>query len=492
MGLLLYGDNMLDLRPVFFVIGLMIAALGVSMFAPMGIDLAYGDRSWRAFGISGILTMLLGAALAMATYTPKPDLRARGAFLLTVLSWVSLSAFAAFPFMLDPMELSLTDALFEATSGITTTGSTVLTGLDNMPKGVLLWRSILQWIGGVGIIVTAMAILPMLKVGGMQLFRLESSDMGEKILPRAASLAAGIGGIYVALTIFCAMGYLATGMNGFDATAHAMTTLATGGYSTSDASMGGFMDDGADLVCIAFMMAGGMPFGIYLLLVTRGDWRAPFRDSQVRTFIIVMAALITLVTCYLWLNSELTNSRALRLSAFNVVSIVTGTGYATTDYNAWGPFAVAAFFAFMFIGGCAGSTACSIKIFRYQVAFEALRGYLFKMPRQNAVVPLRYGGKLLPEAVVYSVMGYFFLFFMTFAAVAIILSIIGLDPITAWSGAGSAVANVGPGLGDIIGPAGTYESLPNSAKWVLLLAMIVGRLEIVTALVILTPAFWRA
>ena len=492
MGLLLYGDNMLDLRPVFFVIGLMIAALGVSMFAPMGIDLAYGDRSWRAFGISGILTMLLGAALAMATYTPKPDLRARGAFLLTVLSWVSLSAFAAFPFMLDPMELSLTDALFEATSGSTTTGSTVLTGLDNMPKGVLLWRSILQWIGGVGIIVTAMAILPMLKVGGMQLFRLESSDMGEKILPRAASLAAGIGGIYVALTIFCAMGYLATGMNGFDATAHAMTTLATGGYSTSDASMGGFMDDGADLVCIAFMMAGGMPFGIYLLLVTRGDWRAPFRDSQVRTFIIVMAALITLVTCYLWLNSELTNSRALRLSAFNVVSIVTGTGYATTDYNAWGPFAVAAFFAFMFIGGCAGSTACSIKIFRYQVAFEALRGYLFKMPRQNAVVPLRYGGKLLPEAVVYSVMGYFFLFFMTFAAVAIILSIIGLDPITAWSGAGSAVANVGPGLGDIIGPAGTYESLPNSAKWVLLLAMIVGRLEIVTALVILTPAFWRA
>lgn len=482
---------MLDLRPVFFVIGLMIAALGVSMFAPMGVDLAYGDRSWRAFGISGILTTLLGAALAMATYTPKPNLRARGAFLLTVLSWVSLSFFAAIPFMLDPMELSVTDALFEATSGITTTGSTILTGLDNLPKGVLLWRAILQWIGGVGIIVTAMAILPMLKVGGMQLFRLESSDMGEKILPRAASLAAGIGGIYVSLTVFCAIGYMATGMNGFDAVAHAMTTLATGGYSTSDASMGGFMDNGADLVCIAFMMAGGMPFGIYLLLVTRGDWQAPFKDSQVRAFVVVMAALIALITVYLWLNSELTNSRALRLSAFNVVSIVTGTGYATADYNAWGPFAMSAFFAFMFIGGCAGSTACSIKIFRYQVAFEALRGYLFKMPRQSAVVPLRYGGKPLPEAVVYSVMGYFFLFFMTFAAVAIILSILGLDPITAWSGAGSAVANVGPGLGDIIGPAGTYETLPDSAKWVLLLAMIVGRLEIVTALVVLTPAFWR-
>lgn len=483
---------MLDLRPVFFVVGLMIAALGVAMFAPMVVDFMYNDRAWRAFGISGILTTLLGGALALATYTPKPNLRARGAFLLTFLSWVALSLFASLPFLMDPLKLSVTDALFEATSGITTTGSTILTGLDDMPRGILLWRAILQWIGGVGIVVTAMAVLPMLKVGGMQLFRLESSDMGEKVLPKAASLAAGIGGIYVVLTLMCMFGYIATGMGGFDAICHAMTTLATGGYSTSDASMGGFMDDGADLVGIAFMMAGGIPFGVYLLMATRGDWKAPFRDSQVRAFVAVMIALIAMVTLYLWLNSELTNSRALRLSAFNVVSIVTGTGYATADYNAWGPFAVSAFFAFMFIGGCAGSTACSLKIFRYQVAFEGLRAYLFKMPRQHAVSPLRYGGKALPESVLFSVMGYFFLFFMTFAVVAILLSIIGLDPITAWSGAGSAVANVGPGLGDIIGPSGTYQALPGEAKWVLMIAMIVGRLEIVTALVVLTPAFWRA
>ena len=481
-----------DLRPVFFVVGLMIAALGVAMFIPMMVDFYYDDRSWRAFGISGILTTLLGAAIALATYTPKPNLQARGAFLLTVLSWVALSGFAAIPFLMDPIKLSVTDALFEATSGITTTGSTILTGLDDMPRGILLWRAILQWIGGVGIVVTAMAVLPMLKVGGMQLFRLESSDMGEKILPKAASLAAGIGGIYVVLTLLCMFGYMATGMGGFDAIAHAMTTLATGGYSTSDASMGGFMDDGADLVGIAFMMAGGMPFGVYLLMATRGDWRAPFRDSQVRAFISVMIALIAMVTFYLWLNSEMTNSRALRLSAFNVVSIVTGTGYATADYNSWGPFAISAFFTFMFIGGCAGSTACSIKIFRYQVAFEGLRAYLFKMPRQHAMAPLRYGGKPLPENVLFSVMSYFFLFFMTFAVVAITLSVIGLDPLTAWSGAGSAVANVGPGLGDIIGPSGTYQALPGEAKWVLMIAMIVGRLEIVTALVVLTPAFWRA
>ena len=481
-----------DLRPVFFVIGLMTAALGMTMFAPMLVDLFDDGRSWRGFGVAGLFTTIFGAVMATATYTPKPDLRARGAFVLTVFAWIVLSFMASIPFMLEPMTLSFTDALFEATSGITTTGATILTGLDDMPRGILLWRAILQWIGGIGIIVTAMAILPMLKVGGMQLFRLESSDVGEKILPKAAGLAAGISGIYLVLTVLCMIGYMLTGMNGFDAVAHAMTTVATGGYSTSDASMGGFMNDGADMVCMAFMMAGAMPFGVYLLMATRGDFAAPFKDSQVRAFILVMTALIAIMTLSVYLSGQMSWLRGLRLSAFNTVSIVTGTGYATTDYNAWGPFAAGAFFGFMFIGGCAGSTACSIKIFRYQVAFEAMRAYLFKMPRRNAVSPLRYAGKPLPETVIYSVMSYFFVFFMTIIVVAILLALIGLDPITAWSGAGSAVANVGPGLGDIIGPAGTYQDLPGSAKWVLLTAMIIGRLEIITALVMFTPAFWRA
>ena len=483
---------MSDLRPVFFVIGLMSAALGILMFIPMIVDYYHEARAWRAFAIAGGMTTLFGTLLATITYSPNPSLRSRGAFVLTVFAWLTLSILASFPFLFEPINLSVTDALFEATSGITTTGSTILTGLDNMPRGVLMWRALLQWIGGVGIVVTAMAVLPMLKVGGMQLFRLESSDMGEKILPRAASLAGGISLIYLGLTIACFAGYMITGMNWFDATAHAMTTLATGGYSTSDASMGGFMDNGADIVCVAFMLAGGMPFGVYLLMTTRGDWRAPLRDSQVRAFLTVIVALIAIVTLFLVLSDQFEFSRGLRLAAFNTVSVVTGTGYATTDYNAWGPFAVAAFFAFMFIGGCAGSTACSIKIFRYQVAFEAMRNYLFRMPREHAVVPMRYGGRTLPPGVVYSVMSYFFVFFLTFVVTAILLSLIGLDPITAWSGAGSAVANVGPGLGEIIGPAGTYQDLPGTAKWVLLTAMIIGRLEIVTALVLLTPAFWRS
>ena len=481
-----------DLRPVFFVIGLMTAGLGLLMFVPMVADIFEKGQSWRAFGVAGLFTSIFGAVMASSTYTPKPDLRARGAFVLTVFAWIILSLMAAIPFMLEPMRLSFTDAVFEATSGITTTGATILTRLDDMPRGILLWRAMLQWIGGIGIIVTAMAILPMLKVGGMQLFRLESSEVGEKILPKAAGLAAGISGIYLVLTLLCMLGYQLTGMGSFDAIAHAMTTVATGGFSTSDASMGGFVNDGADIICILFMMAGAMPFGVYILMVTRGDLAAPFKDSQIRAFVAVISVLIGLMALMLYFSEQMSGLKGLRLSAFNTVSIVTGTGFATADYNGWGPFAIGAFFCFMFIGGCAGSTACSIKIFRYQVAFEVMRAYLFRMPRHNAVWPLRYNGKTLPDAVAYSVMSYFFVFFITLIVIAMLLAMIGLDPVTAWSGAGSALANVGPGLGDIIGPAGTYQDLPNMAKWVLLSAMIIGRLEIITALVLLSPAFWRA
>ena len=485
-----------DLRPVFYVIGLMSATLGVLMFVPMTVDLLSGDRSWQAFAISGLLVTLVGGALATTTYQPVPDLRARGAFVLTVFSWLVLSVLAALPFMLDPVRLSFTDAMFEATSGITTTGSTILTGLDDMPRGILLWRAMLQWIGGIGIIVTAMAVLPMLGVGGMSLFRLESSDVGEKILPRAQSIALNIALIYLGLTAACAFAYMATGMSAFDAAAHSMTTIATGGYSTSDASMGGFMDGGADVVCMAFMLLGALPFGVYMLMVRRGRWDALFTDPQVRAFLVTVLALTLLVVVALTASgardSDLGLLHSLRLSAFNTISIITGTGYASADYMQWGPAAVGAFFFFMFIGGCAGSTACSIKIFRYQVALEALRAYLFRMPRPHAVAPMRYGGKPLPDAVVYSVLGYFFVFFVTVAVAAGLLSSIGLDPVTAWSGAGSAVANVGPGLGEIIGPSGTYRDLPGAAKWVLLSGMIIGRLEIVTALVVVTPAFWRA
>ena len=294
---------MSDLRPVAFVIGLMIAALGAMMLVPMVVDMAYDDISWPTFLISSILVSLLGAVLSLSTYTPKPRLSPRATFLLTALSWVMLSFVAAVPFMMQPLGLSITDAVFEATSGITTTGSTILTGLDELPKGILMWRAILQWIGGVGIIVTALAFLPMLKVGGMQLFRLESSDVGEKILPRAASIASAIGTIYLVLTLACTFGYLLTGMSGFDAVAHAMTTVATGGYSTSDSSMGGFMEGGSDVVGMLFMMLGAMPFGVYMLMAQR-KFRSSLLDPQVRAFILtVLAFSVTVATLY-WLSAE--------------------------------------------------------------------------------------------------------------------------------------------------------------------------------------------
>lgn len=485
-----------DLRPVFFVIGLMSTALGLLMFVPMAVDYGYGDESWQAFAVSGLLVTLVGGALATTTYQPKPDLRARGAFILTVFSWIILAALACLPFMLDPIRLSFTDAMFEATSGITTTGATIMTGLDTMPKGILLWRAILQWIGGIGIIVTAMAVLPMLGVGGMSLFRLESSDVGEKILPKAQSIALNIAAIYVVLTAACAFSYMVAGMGAFDAIAHSMTTIATGGYSTSDGSMGAFMDGGADIVGSVFMLLGALPFGMYMIMVRQGQVGAPLRDPQVRAFLFTIFIMTMLVLFMLSASGSPDSQQglfySLRLSAFNTISIITGTGYATADYMLWGTPAIGAFFFFMFIGGCAGSTACSIKIFRYQVALEALRAYLFRMPRPHAVAPMRYGGAALPDAVVYSVLGYFFIFFVTVSITAGLLSGIGLDPLTAWSGAGSAVANVGPGLGEIIGPSGTYKDLPGTAKWILLSGMIIGRLEIVTALVVVTPAFWRA
>lgn len=491
-----------DLRPVFFVTGILLAALGALMLLPALIDflLLRADvpegqikplASWPTFIISAVFTSLTGGILAMAAYTPNTDLRARSAFILTTMSWVVLSVFSAIPFALGPIDIGMMDAMFESVSGITTTGSTVFTGLQDMPKGILLWRSMLQWIGGIGIIVTALAILPMLKVGGMQLFKLENSDMGEKILPKAAGIAAGISLIYLFLTLLCAICYRLTGMGGFDSVNHAMTTIATGGFSTHDGSVGNYMMHGADLVAIAFMLAGGMPFGAYLLLA-RGSWRPVVKDSQIWVFLGVCGICIALLTGFLWVSSELPKLAGLRLSAFNAISIITGTGYATTDYNAWGPFAVSMFFAMMFIGGCAGSTACSVKIFRYQVAFEGLKQYVFKMPRRNAVVMLRYNGAAMPDSVLFSVMGFLFLFYACFAVSAILLSLIGLDPITAWSAAGTSIANVGPGLGETIGPAGNFSSLPGSAKAVLMFNMLLGRLEIVTALVLLTPSFWRS
>jgi trk system potassium uptake protein TrkH len=469
----------------------MIAVLSAAMLVSGAIDAAAGeDASARAFFLSAVLGLFLGSATALANRAPLQTISPRTAFILTVGSWLALALMAALPMRIAGQGLDWTDALFESVSGLTTTGSTILTSLDTRPPGFLMWRAILQWIGGIGIIVTAMAFWPMLGIGGMQLFRMESADSSDKVLPRATQIAAAISIIYLILTLTCMTAYLMTGLDGVDALAHAMTTVATGGFSTSDQSLGAFMGQGADIVALVFMLLAALPFGMFLL-AARGKPGAMWRDPQVRGFVFVVVLASGILTAVLINTGAHGDDAAWRVASFNAVSIITGTGFATTDYGSWGPAAEAAFFMFMFIGGCAGSTTCSVKIFRYQIAGTAIRRYMGNLLSPNSIIPMRYNNKAVPDSALHSVLGFIFVFFAIFALSATLLSALGLDLTTALSGAATSLANVGPGLGDIIGPSGTFAPLSDPAKWVLTGNMFIGRLEVLTVLVLLTPRFWR-
>ncbi len=487
----LHSRSMPDLRPVLFILGLLIAGLGLAMFIPMVVDILYHGTSWRGFAMSGFISTLIGAMLALSSYTPNIGLRTRSAFLLTASSWLIIGYFGGLPFMLQEHAMSLADAYFETMSGLTTTGSTVMTGLDDASKGILLWRAMLQWYGGIGIIITAMAILPLLKIGGMQLFSVEWADPMGKILPRARQIAAYLLLAYTGLTIACAFSYYLLGVGPFDAICLAMTTLSTGGYANSDASFAAYADGGADIAACVFMAFAAFPFGAFVLAM-RGQLSAVYKNPQVQAMVLILVSITILMIGYLHLNPPTGPEPLIRSAAFNVVSVITGTGFSYGDYQTWGIFPVCLLFVAMFIGGCAGSTAGAIKVFRFQVAFEALRAFILKLPHRHAVSPMKYGGQPLSPAVVYSVMGFIFIYMLCYALITMALSLIGLDDVTAVSGAATAINNVGPGFGKIIGPAGTFQSLPDSAKWVLSLAMLLGRLEILPILVVLNPSFWRA
>jgi trk/ktr system potassium uptake protein len=482
-------------RPILLINGLLLTTLGFAMLIPALVDpLVDHPASGQVTGVfltaSGVTTFA-GVSLSMANWGFRGDITIRQAFALTTLSWIGAVSFAALPFAFSGLGMSFTDAFFESMSGLTTTGSTVIVGLDDVPPGLLLWRALLQWLGGIGIIVMAIAILPLLQVGGMQLFRLESSDTSQKILPRATQIAGSITLLYVALSFICAIAYSLAGMSTFDAAAHAMTTIATGGYSTSDGSLGSFNSVSIEIICIIFMLVGSLPFVLYLQAL-RGRAKPLLLDSQVQWFLGTLVAVILLMTLYQFQSEKAVPfGTALRTSSFNVVSILTGTGYATEDYMAWGPFAAIAFFCIMFIGGCAGSTTCGIKVFRFQVIFAALKVQIRRMIHPHGVFFPQYNGQKIPPSVVSSVSSYFFLFFVSFSVLAVCLSLLGLDTITAFSAAGTAIANVGPGLGDTVGPASTFAGLPDSAKWLMSAGMLLGRLELFTVLVMFTPGFWK-
>jgi len=482
---------MIDLRPVGYVIGLLVAVLGLTMLLPMLVDLAEGRGHWPVFLQSSVITMLSGGLIALACANGVRDnLTIQQTFLLTTGVWLTLPLFGALPFMFGDTEARFVDAFFEAMSGLTTTGSTVLSGLEDLPKGLLLWRGIMQWLGGIGIIVVAMVFLPELRVGGMQIFRSEGFDTFGKILPRATEISSRISVIYLGLTLACAIGYISTGMNAFDATVHAMTTIATGGFANYDTSFAGF-SAATEYVAVVYMLLAALPF-VRFVQLTAGSAKPLLHDTQIRAFFGTVVVLVLMIVAWKMFHQGETGEEAFRKTLFNTVSLLTGTGYASDDYMVWGAFPIAVLFFTGLIGGCAGSTACSIKIFRYQLLFSSIRAQLHKIRSPNGVFVPRYAGRPVSEDVLGSVMSFFMFFTVTLGLLAVGLGMTGLDFTTSVSGAAAALANIGPGLGDQIGPAGNFSGLNDTAKWMLSAAMLIGRLELLAVYAILTVQFWRA
>ena len=479
-----------DHRPVVALIGRLTAVLGVSMAVPALLDLADGSANWRGMALAAFLTTSAGLAGAiLGQRRLDGGLGRQQAFLLTVLIWWVLAVFGALPMVLGAPGASYTDAFFEAMSGLTTTGATVFSGLDDAPRGMLLWRAMMQWYGGLGIVVVAMVFLPALKIGGMQFFRTEAFDLGSDVLPKAVEIAASLTWIYLSLTVACALAYSAAGMSGFDAIAQSMTTVSTGGFGTYDASFAAFPGP-AQYVAVLFMILAALPF-IRFMQLSRGDPLPLWRDPQIHGFLALVGVASAAVTAWLVLVVGTAEGAALRLALFNVTSVMTGTGYASDDYMAWGGFAVAVIFIVGLIGGCTGSTSCSAKVFRYQILMAALGQQIRRIHNPSGVFPLRYHGRVVEAEVVSSVMAFFFVFVTVLSLWAMLLSMFGLDTITSVSGAVAALANIGPGLGPQIGPAGNYAEMPVGAKWLLATGMFLGRLEFLSVLVLLTPGFWR-
>jgi len=485
---------------VLFVSGVLVCILAGAMLFPALIDFIDGDDDWLVFAASAGICLFIGLSLAFANQGASfRRVAIREMFLMTTCAWLFTAAVAALPFAFADTGMDYTDAFFEAMSGITTTGATVMSNLEDAPRGLLLWRALLQWLGGVGIIVMGMLVLPALQVGGMQLLRTESSDRSEKALPRTAQNAAGVAAIYSAFTGLCAMGYMIGGMGAFDAVAHAMTTVSTGGYGTHDASMGAWDSPFIHWNAVLFMIVGAMPFLLFFRAfrgayarTRKGEAAVIWRDSQVRWFLSILAVAIAALAIHnLGAGHVAGIEPAIRQAAFNVVSVMTGTGYAISDYSAWGGMAPAAFFFLMFVGGCAGSTSCGIKIFRFQVLFAWANVQAKRLLQPHGVFVAYYGGRPMDVEVAGSVTAFVFLFMLCFAGLTVVMGMHGLDFLTAASAAASALANVGPGLGPVVGPATTFQDLPDTAKWALAAGMLVGRLELFTVFVMLSPHFWR-
>lgn len=465
--------------------------LACAMLVPAAVDLYYGHDDWSAFAFSALFTGGLALAVALATHGTPPPPSTRFGFLLINLLWVTMAIAGAVPLMASSLDLSLADAFFESVSGITTTGSTVINGLDSAPPGLLLWRSLLNFMGGIGVIAIGLFLLPFLNIGGVSYFRLESSDIEDRPFERFATFVVSLIAIYSSLVALCAICYAAAGMAGFDAVNHAMSTLATGGFSTHDASFGGYSQRPAILwIASIFMFVGALPFSIMILFSLRGRLDA-LRDPQIRVFAGYAAAFALLVAIYLRVTDGRPFFDALTHSVFNFMSIITTTGFASDDYMQWGPFAIACVFIAMFLGGCSGSTTGGIKAYRLLILFKLLSNGLRRLVYPSTVLTVRYGDRLVDDTMQRAVVLFIASFVSIWLIASVLLAATGLDFMTALTGSLASITNVGPGLGPVIGPAGNFASLPDTAKWILSVLMLLGRLEILAVLVIFTPVFWE-
>ena len=478
---------MSNYKTVFFTLGILQIILGISMIIPVFVQILFSELDSSFIGAS-IVTIIFGSLFFLSNLDHDKKLNLQQAFLLTALSWLSIAVFGSIPFLLSSMNLSITDSFFESMSGITTTGSTIISNLETAPRSILFWRAILQWLGGIGIIVMAITLMPIMNVGGMQLFRISNNDSSEKILPKSKEIALRLIYIYSILTILCAIFYKLFGMSYFDSLTHSMTTIATGGFSNYNESIGYFDNAYIEIVSMTFIILGSLPFIAYIKFLN-GDRQIFKTDSQIKTFFKIILFSIIILGLYLSFN----NSEAfdLRSILFNVISILTGTGYVNDQFDNWGSFTIVLFLMLMFIGGCAGSTTCGIKIFRFQILYLFIANQLKKFIYPKGVFVIKYAENSINEKFIASIISFIFFYFLIFFCLSALLSLTGLDFITSISGAATSISNVGPGLGSIIGPNGNFSSLPDLSKWILTVGMILGRLELFAILILFVPAFWR-
>ena len=478
---------MSNYKTVFFTLGILQIILGASMFVPIIVQFIYSEIDSSFFGAS-IVTIVFGALFFLANIDHDRKVNLQQAFLLTALSWLSVAVFGSLPFIFSSMEMSITDAFFESMSGITTTGSTIISNLENAPKGILLWRAILQWLGGIGIIVMAITLMPIMNVGGMQLFKISSNDSSEKILPKSKEIALRLIYIYSALTAVCAISYWIFGMGKFDSLTHSMTTIATGGFSNYNQSIGYFNSIYIEISSMIFIILGSIPFIAYIKFLN-GNKKIFTNDTQIKSFLKIIILSVIILSFYLVLTNN--ENYSFRSIFFNTISILTGTGYVNAEFDSWGSFPITIFLALMFIGGCAGSTTCGVKIFRIQILYLFILNQLKKIIYPKGVFLIKYDQNSVDEKFIASIISFIFFYFVIFFILAALLSLTGLDFITALSGAATSISNVGPGLGPIIGPNGDFSSLPDISKWVLSVGMILGRLELFAILVLFLPSFWK-